>query len=313
MLETLLLLIVSLAILAFSAEIAIANSINLARFLRISEFAIGFLLVSVATSLPELLVSVFAGASGETGIALGNVFGSNIANLCFVIGVSVLFGAEIVVKRKELRSLLKILFITSLIPLVMLIAPKISFYGIMLIFFFLVYAYYVLKTDVVASSRKFRKLARNEGLKSMLLFLLGMTLVVLSSHYAVDSAILLSEKLNVAKSFIGATIVALGTSLPEVVVGISAIRRKRVSLALGNVLGSSITNLTLVLGAAALFSPIIVQMAEFAQLIFFALLVNVVLWEFIGNDRRVSRNEAAVLLAIYLVFVATSAGLEIAV
>jgi cation:H+ antiporter len=312
MIETFLLLALSLAILAFSSELTISNSLVLARFFHISEFAVGFLLISVATSLPEIMVSFFASSGGEAGLALGNVFGSNIANICLVVGISTLLVGELVVRRKEVRSLAKILSLTSLIPLVLLIAPGFSFYGILLLAVFLIYVYHILREDIGASARKKDAVGRKEGIMGTVLFLASISVVVLSAQYAVGYAITLSDQMGMEKSFIGSTLVAMGTSLPEIVVGVSAVRRKKVSLALGNVMGSSITNLTLVLGTAALFSPVVASIPAFAKLVFFSLLVNILLWDFLGDDMRISKKEAGVLLFVYAAFIVVSAGLEFA-
>ena len=226
-----------------------------------------------------------------------------------MVGISTLLAGELVIKRKEVRSLAKILFITSLIPLVLLIAPNVSLYGVLLLTVFLACVYYVLKTEVSTAARKISAVSQYEGLKSLVLFLASISILVLSAQYAVGYAITLSDQLGVTKSFIGSTLVAFGTSLPEIVVGVSAIRRKRVSLALGNVIGSSITNLTLVLGTAALFSPVVASIPVFAELVFFSLLVNILLWDFLADDGRISKKEAGILLFVYVVFMAVSAGL----
>ena len=312
MIGTIVLLIIALTVLALSAKLLISNSIILARFLKISELAVGFLLVSVATSLPELLVSIYSGVAGETGLAIGNVFGSNIANICIVLGLSAFLAGELAIKRREVRDLVKILFLTTAIPIVMLIFPEISIYGVILLAVFLLYTYYILKKEVGLEAKPGKRVSSYEALKSGILFLASILIIILSSKYAVDYAVQIADGFGIAKSFVGATIVAVGTSLPEIAVSLSAIAKKKVSLALGNVIGSSITNLTLVLGTAAVLNPLVAKISIFANLVFFSLLVNLLLWNFIGEDHKISRRDAIVLLGVYVLFVVTMAGIEIA-
>lgn len=147
MIEPLLILAFSVIILAKSSDIAVESSINLARFFRISEMAIGFIFLSVATSMPELVVSVIAALENQVGISVGNVLGSNIANICLVLGVSLLIGT-IKVKKKEMRELVKILLITSILPLIMLLDYMRDFMGVILLLIFLAYIYFILKREV---------------------------------------------------------------------------------------------------------------------------------------------------------------------
>lgn len=306
--------ILGLALLALykSSEEVINSSVKLAKFFKISEMAIGFLLIAVATSLPELSVSVMASSSGQTGIAVGNVFGANIADIAWVLGISAILAGYLKPSAKEMKNLIGILFLTSLFSLVMLTNFFSRFYGIGLLLAFAAYVYFVLKQKISIHENG-EGVSGREAVINAFIFCASIAVVIFSSRFVVDYAVLLAQSLNVSKTFIGATVVSIGTTLPELAVNITAIRKKKVGIAFGNILGSCITNMTLVLGAAAAISPISVNLMAFTNLVIFSLLVNIILWYILNQYGRITKKEGLVLVLLYIIFVISSIEVEVAI
>ncbi|NYZ75085.1 sodium:calcium antiporter [Candidatus Micrarchaeota archaeon] len=299
MIETLLLLLFALAVLLKASDLVVENSIVLARFFKLSDLAVGFLLVSVATSIPELVVSVFAATKGDVGLAVGNVLGSNLANIGLVLGVSTFFGV-LAVQRKETYSLARILLLVSVIPLALLLHIPSALTGFVLLAVFVAFAYYVLKKRMVLEPPE--AVPGRKAVFSALLFMLGVGVVLLSANYVVDFAAALAQTAGISQSFVGATLVAVSTSLPELAVTISAVRKRHSSLAFGNVLGSCITNITLVLGAAALLNPLAANIFSFLNLVIFLLIENILLWYFLETQKKITLREGLVLIGVYALF-----------
>ncbi|PIT85874.1 hypothetical protein COU36_00820, partial [Candidatus Micrarchaeota archaeon CG10_big_fil_rev_8_21_14_0_10_59_7] len=286
-------LVVALLVLAKASEYAIGHAIVVARFLRISEMAIGFLLVSTATSMPEFFVGITASSAGETGISVGNVLGANVADLLLVGGATALAGT-VVLRRKEIPELLKMLFAITVLSVIVLL-PLGRFSGILLLLVFTGYAVYLLQKKVSEHMDGGRSVSRKEALASGALFFASMAVVVVCANFVVSSAVAIATAFNVSRAFIAGTLVSMGTTLPELATSVTAVRKKLSGIAIGNVVGSCITNLTLVLGAAAVVTPIRTDLPAFMNLAVFALLSCAMFWIFVKN-RRLSRREGFMLL-----------------
>ena len=308
MIEIAFFLIVSLLVLAKASQFVIDNAMVLARFFRISNLAVGFLLVSVATSLPELMVGIKAGLSGQMGLVVGNVFGANISDLTMVLALPILLAGGFVLKRKQLVGLTQVLLVTAVLPLILVLNVFTQFYGLFLLLVFAAYAWLVLKNEVSLGPGA-EKVAPRKAVLSGMAFTAAVFVVLASSNYAVDLAIGLANSLGVSKAFIGGTLVSLGTTLPELSVSFAALRARKFDVALGNAVGSCITNLTLVLGAAAVVSAWGVNLAAFADLVAFMLVANLVLWHFLSKG-RLGKREAAIMLGLYVAFLVSAAAIE---
>ncbi|MBI5229075.1 sodium:calcium antiporter [Candidatus Micrarchaeota archaeon] len=301
-------LALSIAFLFKSSDWAIENAVVIARYFRLSEMATGFLLFSVATSLPELVVSLIASAQNQVGISVGNVIGSNIADLGLVLGASALFGVILIIKG-DLVTLTKIVFLSSFLPLIMLF-PISPFIGVVLLLVFVWFAYFSLNSRLSPQTSMERPRV-DAALRCSSYFLISVVVLLVSSHFAVDSAVRLATLLGISKAFMGATIIAVGTSLPELAVNISAMKRKKTGIAVGNVLGSCIVNLTLVLGLASIINPLAANMGAFFNLVVFLLIINAVLLYFVQRKKKLGFNEGIVLLGLYVIFLLSSILIEL--
>ncbi len=307
-------LLAALLVLWKSSEGVISHATVLARYFRVSELAIGFILVSVATSLPELMVSVLAALRGEqyTALSVGNVLGANISDMALVLGASALVG-KIAFDRREYKRVLQIIALASFIPLFLFLdvlghLGVGRFAGVFLLLVFAGYSYFIL-SEKIAFKDGTLPTAR-QAVVSALLFSGAVFVVVASANFAVDNAIALADVAGFSKAFVGATIVSLGTTLPEFSVSLAAMSRGRPGIAVGNVLGSCIVNLTLVLGLAAAINPLVANLYAFANLVFFFWIVNVVLWLVLRRGRGLGKNEGLLLLGIYGAFILSAALVE---
>ncbi|MFQ5406528.1 MAG: sodium:calcium antiporter [Candidatus Micrarchaeia archaeon] len=308
LLQTVLFLVLALVVLSRSSQVVIDSSIVLARFFRVSELAIGFLLVSVATSLPELVVAVLSGLKGSSALSLGTVFGSNISNVTLVLGATALFGG-ISLSKASLGGIKKILVFTSVLPfLILLLGWTGVLLGVLLLLAFGVYVYFVLREQVSADFVK--SITSRDAVKAAFWFGIAIVTVILSANFAVDQALMFSLELNISSAFVGATLIALGATLPELAVCVAAVRRDRGGIALGNVLGSLIVNLTLVLGVASILTVLSASIYAFLNLLVFIVLSNASIWFFIKSGRNLARREGLALLAIYVTFLISAVLVE---
>ena len=295
----------------------IRNSVKVSDVTGFGKTTIGFILVGFATSLPELSVSVFAVANPENvGVSIGNVLGSNIVNIALVLGICIIlvvlkrprfptFALEIA--KEEMGNLHFGLFIASMIPLALLYLGYASrFIGVILVTIF------VINMIQVARSNKKRDISSvpsgKGGIRGYVIFaLLGAVLVIATSFFIVETASTLAVGVGIPPVVIGATIIAFGTSIPELATSVSSTRKGHFDLALGNIVGSGFINITLILGVALIASPLNVSITAFSNLALFSLIVNLFLWYFLGSG-KMSWREGAIFLALYAAFLVVSFG-----
>lgn len=300
-------LLVSLAILAKSSGIVVENAVKLSKFFGINHVAIGFILLAVSTSLPELSVSILSSTAGEGALAAGNVFGSNIANILLVLGIGgFLYGLKI--GKNELKDIAVVLVLTTIISVYIIFNSTIRnqalgfLEGIILLLFFAFYVVYILRKKTIEGGST-NQITKKEALSAFLFFSTSIVLVLISASFVVDSAVEIAKLLNIAESFIGATIIAIGTSLPELAIDLQAIRKKQYGLALGDAIGSTMTNITLVLGTAAVIHPISIVLPVFIAALLFAIIANIVLFYVAAVNKRIQKFGGALFLFIYVIYI----------
>ncbi|MEM3771911.1 MAG: sodium:calcium antiporter [Candidatus Micrarchaeia archaeon] len=305
-------------ILGKSSEIAISYAVKLADITGFGKTTIGFMVVAFATSLPELLIAIFAVlGGGAVGISVGNVLGANITNICLVLGLCILISnwrrledpcLAPIVAKEESGSLYFGLFMASLIPLVLLYLREAGRYvGVILLTIFVLNTYQLSKEKRMMIKEEGSTTERNKLMKYLFFTFLGISGVVASSYFLVGSATFIALELGVPPIIIGATIVSLGTTLPEMVTSIQATRLGHLNLALGNIIGSAFVNLTCILGFTLTLSDFTVDVVSFSDVAIFSLIANLLLWYFISGD-RLCRREGFVLVAMYAIFLILSFG-----
>jgi len=310
-LYSVLLLAFSLLLIAVLSERVINYVLTLSRAFGMSEMAAGFILLSVTTSLPELVVSTVASIAGEGGLAAGNALGSNVANLTVIIGLVVFLGkTEIPVKGEFQKELVQFLFLSSMIPLFIVQRGSLGpVLGLVLLILFIYFS--------VTISRKTEKVEKTEteqrrstamvGLK----FMAAVVLIIALSKLLVDSAVDIAEFVGLPPSIIGATIVGLGTSLPELATTIQALKKKLFGMALGNLLGSCITNITLILGVSSLITFSEVNVLAVESIMFYVLLSSLSVWYMVSASERIGKKAAIFLCAVYILFILQQVGVSV--
>jgi len=302
-------LVISFIVLIVSSHLVTDNAIKLAEFFKISMLAIGFILVSVSTSLPELAVSVTASSGGEGGISVGNVMGANILNILIILGICALMG-KIVIKSDEMIEIVRVLFMISILPLILIILPSVGRLGgiVLLIIFFI--NVYLLQKKKIGLEKKEEHVITKNAVSAFIFFFIGIIGLIVSANFMINSAVKISDVLGLTTTVIGATIISIGTTLPELATSTTAMKKGHTSLAFGNVVGSCLTNLTLVLGSAALINPVPIE-PTFTVLAVTLLISTLVLWYLIETKKELNRSEGIVFIFMYMIFVMTIFGVDI--
>ena len=309
MLFNILLLIVGFIILIKGADVFVESSSSLASHFKLSKMLIGLTIVSFGTSAPEFAVSVKSLISGNGDIVLGNVIGSNILNILLILGISSLFHFLNVKNNTVKKELPITLLITTLFAVLLsdhLFDSNITNAftrsdGIVLLLFFLVFIYYL-----ISMARNKVDDDQNEKYmsmpKSIMYTILGLACIIVGSNFVVDSASSLAAIIGISEKMISLTVIAFGTSLPELVTSVTATKKGEYDIAIGNVVGSNIFNIGIVLGLPiALFGGIAKISFSYIDLIVM-LLSAFLLFIFSFKDRKISKKEGIAFLILFVIY-----------
>jgi len=313
---TLVLLVFGFLFLTKGADYLVQGSSSLAKKLRVSDLIIGLTIVALGTSTPELVVNLLASFRGTTDLAIGNVLGSNIANILLILGVSATIYPLVVHKNtvyKEIPfALLAVLALFFLVNDQDLASQKANLLsrgdGLVLLLFFLVFMYYVFSVAVSKPNSEDAVLEEEIQVfpvwQSWMMIIAGILGLVFGGQWVVDSAVAIAKMLGVSEKLIGLTVVAVGTSLPELVTSAVAAYRQKTDIAVGNVVGSNIMNTLFILALTAVISPLpfndnlqvdLWMVIGVTVLLFLAL--------FVGKRRLLERWQGVVFVLIYLVYI----------
>lgn len=307
------LLVVGFTMLIKGADFFVDGSSGIASRFGIPQLVVGLTIVAMGTSAPEAAVSISAALKGNAGITIGNVVGSNILNILIILGLTAFWTKKIVpVASSTIKYEMPFMIVITLILLWMGYAgndiARLEGAGLWVIF--LLYLIYLLKmAKEGADSNSEDDEGKNSGSegnkkeKSMaMLFLLtvvGLVLIVIGSSVTVDAATAIAKIIGLSERFIGLTIVALGTSLPELFTSVSAARKGNADIAIGNIVGSNIFNILFVVGTSALITPVAFE-SKFIVDSIMAVAAGVLLWIFSFNGKSLNRVEGGLLLLGYL-------------
>ncbi len=297
------LLIFGLSLLILGAEIIIRGSISFGKKLRVSLFAIGVVIVAGGTSLPELASSINAVVSNHPDLAVGAVIGSNIANLILVMAAtSFLIPISKINQNQINQAWINIGLAVILITMSYLIIPFNFVFGIFSIGLLFFIMYIQVKQGSLDVSDVEEK-GDYSLILSITFIVLGIILLIYGSDLFVDSAINIATQLNIPEAIIGISLVAFGTSLPELVVGILSAIRRKVDFALGNVLGSNIYNVLGVLGISSFFGNFSVPTVIGSADLLFMLFVTVMILGFMFFLKRIGRTYGSIGLILYVGYI----------
>ncbi|MGM0404494.1 MAG: calcium/sodium antiporter [Thermodesulfobacteriota bacterium] len=305
---------IGFAMLYVGAEWLVKGSASLARRLGISPIIIGLTVVAFGTSAPELVISMAASISGRSMIAVGNVVGSNICNITLVLGVAALLmpiPADRSVIRREIPLMLAIslfLVFLSLNSVITRLEGVVLFAGIIA---YIGFNYSLWKKAQAGENGKTADLYKDaekaavveSGVKQGLLIIAGITFVVIGAQVLINAVVLIMENLGVSEKFVGLTVVAFGTSLPELATSVVAALKKEMDISIGNLVGSNVFNILSVLGATAIVRPISIPGGFIQSGVFIdygvMLLAGIIAWLLMRKEYTLHRSGGVILLIIY--------------
>jgi cation:H+ antiporter len=290
-------------VLVKSAMFTIDNIVKFCKISGVSEFAAGFIIIAISTSLPEISVAFFATYSDNVEITLGDIFGSNITNIALITPIFFLLSPIKILEKTKIKGI-NLLLISSIIPIFLLVYPGDEIVGMILLAIFGLFVYVIFKSNPREIDESIKSSNSDSYRRPLVYFLIGMTIVIISAKIIVDSATIIADSTGIGQSVIGSTIIALGTSLPELTVGIIAVRRKYLALTLGNIIGSCVTNITLILGIVLIISENHIDFTIISTLIVFAIITSLILFMFL-RTKEILIWYSIFLLILYNVYLFT--------
>ncbi len=311
-----LLFLVGFVLLIKGADLLVSGASSIAVKYNISQMIIGLTIVSFGTSLPELLVNVTASINGNPGLAIGNIFGSNIANILLILGISAMIRPLPITKNIYFSEIPFSLVATLLVGFLAnaalfsdvrsLTLSRVD--GIILLMFFVLfmgYIYVVFKSDHALYEQKQDEDKDQMTMKKSLIYvIIGLVALYFGGEWVVNGAIVIAEKYGLSETFIGLTVVAVGTSLPELFTSAVAAYKNNTDIAVGNVVGSNIFNLLWILGVSAVIRPLpfdVASNADIMMIIFAsALLIFAVA---VGKGARIVKWEGFLFVAVYVTYI----------
>ena len=296
-----LLLIIGIIVVLKSADWLTDGAVGLATRLGVSQMVIGLTIVAIGTSMPEFFVSLVSAINGTPDLAVGNIVGSNIVNALLIVGVAAAI-APIAIQRSTVKKDIPIAVFSSIMLLGMTIDDTISRLDALILFAtFVAFIWITLRgaKNGAQEDRPTELMAKGKALLSVLAGLAGL---VLGSNVFVDNASALAHSWGISDAVIGLTIVAGGTSLPELATSVVAARKGDSGIAIGNVLGSNVFNILMILGVTGLISPMHIQGITTIDLAVMVLSM-VMLWLFSFTKYRIERWEGFVLIAVFLGYI----------
>ena len=285
-------------LLFFGAEYLIESSKAIAEKFSIPKIVVGITLVAFGTSLPELIVSIMATLRGESGIVIGNVIGSNIANIGLILGIGSII-SPLCYSFSKLKMDLYFLLVITMLPILSIRFDWMNFYtGMAYIGILLLYCYYLINSDHEVD------IIEDSSSQNVVLFvIIGILGLGFGSHLFVEGAIGLAEIFGIPSIIIGMTIVAIGTSLPELATTLVAIKKDEASLAIGNIIGSNIMNIVAVLGVSFMINDISITFTSINTQLFIMGLLTVLLFLALYFKDKLSRGIGVIFLGIYVIFI----------
>lgn len=302
-LENTLIFIGACIVLIISAELLLKSLTRIAYYMHMSDFVIGFMVVAVATSIPELFVGITSAIEGAPELALGNVIGANIINLTLIVGIITLMKRGLKVQTKTVRTDTLYMFSITLLPTILMLDHQISrFDGFILLVAFFLYVIRLFKQE-----RRFREkikaVSHKAFIGNLLIVIISVMLLLLSADVIARSAKELAVELSVPAILIGLFMISLGTTLPELTFASKAVLSKHRYMALGDLLGSVVANTTLVLGTTALIHPIYPDFLLFITSAMFMVVISFLFMTFVESEKKITVQEGIALLLLYVLFI----------
>ena len=308
-------IVIGFVLLVLGAELLVRGSSNIASKFHIPEMLIGLTIVALGTSAPELIITVTSAFSGNTDLIIGNAIGSNLCNLLFILGLMAII-RPIFIDEDAKKIHIPIAFLSVLVILfieISHISSNPSFIGrvdgIILVILFLAYFTYPIFSEIKDIRKAYKENMNEESTKNIKIFvqiifiIIGIVLLKFGGDFVVDYSTEIAQALGISERVIGLTIVAIGTAMPELITSIIAVIRKDTDLAVGNLVGSCVLNLLLILGVGAIITPLEFS-NEFTQNLILLAISTLILWifNFIGKKGTITRFKGVILLLIFTLY-----------
>lgn len=305
-------IVIGFVLLVLGAELLVRGSSNIASKFHIPEMLIGLTIVALGTSAPELIITVTSAFSGNTDLIIGNAIGSNLCNLLFILGLMAII-RPIFIDEDAKKIHIPIAFLSVLVILfieISHISSNPSFIGrvdgIILVILFLAYFTYPIFSEIKDIRKAYKENMNEESTKNIKIFvqiifiIIGIVLLKFGGDFVVDYSTEIAQALGISERVIGLTIVAIGTAMPELITSIIAVIRKDTDLAVGNLVGSCVLNLLLILGVGAIITPLEFS-NEFTQNLILLAISTLILWifNFIGKKNTITRFKGFILLLVF--------------
>jgi cation:H+ antiporter len=294
------LLLIGFLLLIKGADYFVDSASAIARKFHIPSMIIGLTIVSIGTSLPELSVSLTSALIGKNDLAVANVVGSNIFNILMGLGVTSII-SKLPIEKNTIENDIPFLNIIGSILLMMMLNLALSrFEGILLIGLLIGFLFYIIKP--VLNNKEESKEASKLSFKTILLGILGVVGIILGGDMVVDSASNIAKMFGMSQNLIGLTVVALGTSLPEFVTSVIAGIKGENEIAIGNIIGSNIFNILMILGISSIISPIVISFISVID-IMFMIAIGILLYVFVVKSKTLKRYQGIVFIFLYIGYI----------
>jgi cation:H+ antiporter len=293
--------------LAFSGHFVVKSLIKIARYYGLREFVVGFILVAITTSIPELFVGIISALSNISALSFGDIIGANIVDLTVVVGATALLGKRIKIENEIEKKDVFYTFFIALLPILLFLDHNLSrIDGIILLVAFLLYIF-----RLIIQRKHFRKIVSDHVSKSLLrkeliLFVISVIVLLLSARFIVQFAVSLASELSLHPILIGLVIVSIGTTLPELLFETNSVLKGFSGMAVGDLLGSVVANSSLVLGVVSIIQPIEAYFVSFAIGAGFLIVSLSAFIVFARTEHEITWKEGLILLIFYILFVITS-------
>ncbi|MCG1008554.1 calcium/sodium antiporter [Salinicoccus sp. ID82-1] len=306
------LLIVGFVLLIKGADYFVEGASNIAVKLNVSPLLVGLTIVAIGTSSPEATVAILAAIDGSSGVVLGNVIGSNIVNITVVVGLTALI-APLTVQSETVRKEIPFALLAAIVMMILMVDIALQSGGeniitrgdgLIILLFFAVFLYYVFEMARKNRSNNVEEVNTDVGeswLKNILFTIGGLVAIIIGGEMVVSSATEIALALGMSEALVGLTIVAVGTSLPEIMTSVTAAMKGKGDMAIGNVVGSNIFNILFVTGTAATVAPIAAESKLFFDG-WVMVALTVLLLIFSRTHFKIGRKEGAVLLVAYVAY-----------
>ncbi len=306
------LLVVGFFLLIKGADLFVEGAASIAKKFNVPAMVIGLTIVAMGTSAPEAAVSITSSLAGQNDMSVANVVGSNFFNILMVLGVSSII-AKLPVEKNTIKKDGPFLLIVSVLLLIFGINLNIS--RVEGIIFLVLFTYFLINTvktaknsnnnveEEAAIAAEVEDVVEFSIFKTILLSLIGIAGIIFGGDLVVDSATKIATTLGMSANLVGLTIVAVGTSLPEFVTSIVAIKKGETEIAIGNVIGSNLFNILLVLGLATVIKPINISILALIDIVFMVI-ITVLLYLFMKKDNCLVKKHGIILVAIYIAYMA---------